>query len=205
MYFSKKRKFLIAQVIKNSPDLLCRISLDVGWCGLQELAEMSDIMFRAWRIWSNSRWTFFSRKYSGILRKFYVDYDSSGGMCKPQFCLLVLAKPDLKNKEWMLRKKVYLSWYSAWSSAMRNSSDVSVSVEFLNKENAFEAVEKFCNLNVFESSSVDNELIGIEKRIRQNHRTFSAGGIFRKALNRHVSVEGKTADIGGIKNGKKRA
>ena len=68
---------------------------------------------------------------------------------------------------------------------MRNSSDVSVNVEFLNKENAFEAVEKFCNLNVFESSSVDNELIGIEKRIRQNHRTFSAGGIFRNALNRH--------------------
>ena len=95
----------------------------------------------------------------------------------------------------MLRKKVYLSWYSAWSSAMRNSSDVSVNVEFLNKENAFEAVEKFCNLNVFESSSVDNELIGIEKSIRQNHRTFSAGGIFRNALNRHVSVDEKATDI----------
>ena len=75
---------------------------------------------------------------------------------------------------------------------MRNSSDVSVSVEFLNNENAFEVVEKFCNLNVFESSSVDKELIGIEKRIRQNHRTFSAGGIFRDALNRHVSVEEKS-------------
>lgn len=195
MYFSKKRKFLIAQVIKKSPDLLCRISLDVGWCGLQELAEMSDIIFRAWRIWSNSRWTFFRKKYSGILRKFYVGYDSGGGMCRPQFCLLVLVKPDLKNEEWMLRKKVYLSWYSAWSSAMRNSSDVSVNVEFLNKENAFEAVEKFCNLNVFESSSVDNELIGIEKSIRQNHRTFSAGGIFRNALNRHVSVDEKATDI----------
>lgn len=43
MYFSKKRKFLIAQVIKKSPDLLCRISLDVGWCGLQELAEMENM------------------------------------------------------------------------------------------------------------------------------------------------------------------
>ena len=191
MYFSKKRKFLIVQVIKKSPDLLCRISLDVGWSGLQELAEMSDIMFGAWRIWSNSRWTFFRKKYSGILRKFYVGYDSDGGMCKPQFCLLVLAKPDNKDEEWQFRKKIYLSWYSAWSSAMRNYSDVSVNVEFLDKENAIEAVEKFCNLNLFESSSVDNELIEIEKRIRQNHRTFSAGGIFRKALNRHVSLEEK--------------
>ena len=191
MYFSKKRKALIAQVIKESPDLLCRIYLDVGRCGLQETVEMSDIMFRAFRIWSNSRWSFFSRKYSGILRKFYVDYDSSGGMCKPQFCLLVLAKPDNKDEEWQFRKKIYLSWYSAWCSAMRNYSDVSVNVEFLDKENAIEAVEKFCNLNLFESSFVDNELIEIEKRIRQNHRTFSAGGIFRKALNRHVSVEEK--------------
>ena len=195
MYFSKKRKFLIVQVIKKSPALLCRISLDVGLCGLQELAEMSDIMFRAWRIWSNSRWTFFRKKYSGILRKFYVGYDSGGGMCRPQFCLLVLAKPDNKDEGWQFRKKIYLSWYSAWSSAMRNYSDVSVNVEFLDKENAIEAVEKFCNLNLFESSSVDNELIEIEKRIRQNHRTFSAGGIFRKALNRHVSVEEKAKDI----------
>ena len=148
-------------------------------------------MFRAWRIWSNSRWTFFRKKYSGILRKFYVGYDSDGGMCKPQFCLLVLAKPDNKDEEWQFRKKIYLSWYSAWSSAMRNYSDVSVNVEFLDKENAIEAVEKFCNLNLFESSSVDNELIEIEKRIRRNHRTFPAGGIFRKALNRHVSLEEK--------------
>ncbi|WP_296029033.1 hypothetical protein [uncultured Treponema sp.] len=191
MYFSKKRKFLIAQVIKKSPDLLCRISLDAGWCGLQENVEMADIMFRAWRIWSNSRWTFLRKKYSGILRKFYVVYDSDGGMCRPQFCLLVLAKPDLKNEEWWLRKRIYLSWYSAWSNAMRNSSDVCVNVEFLDKKNAMEAVEKFCNLNLFEGSSVDNELIGIEKRIRQDHRIFSAGGVFRKALNRHVSVEEK--------------
>lgn len=205
MYFSKKRKALIAETVKKSPGLLCRISLDAGWCGLPELAEMADIMFRAWRIWSNSRWTFFRKKYSGILRKFYVGYDSDGGMCKPQFCLLVWVKPDNKDEEWQFRKKTYLSWYSAWCSAMRNYSDVSVNVEFLDKENAIEAVEKFCNLNLFESSSVDNELIEIEKRIRQNHRTFSAGGVFRKALSRHVSVEGKTADIGGIKNGKKRA
>ncbi|WP_297646596.1 hypothetical protein [uncultured Treponema sp.] len=191
MYFSKKRKLLIAQVIKNSPDLLCRISLDAGWCGLQETVEMADIMFRAWRIWSNSRWSFFSKKYSGVLRKFHVDYDIDRGMCRPRFCLLVLAKPDNKIEEWRLRKKIYLSWYSAWSSAMRNSSDVSVNVEFLDKKNAVETIENFCNLNMFESSSVDNELIGIEKRIRQDHRTFSAGGIFRKALNRHVSVEEK--------------
>ena len=46
MYFSKKRKFLIVQVIKKSPDLLCRISVDVGWCGLQELAEISGIPLR---------------------------------------------------------------------------------------------------------------------------------------------------------------
>lgn len=52
---------------------------------------------------------------------------------------------------------------------------------------------------------MDNDLIGIENRIRQNHRTFSAGGVFRKVLSRHVSVEGKTADIGGIKNGKKKS
>ena len=188
MYFSKTRKLLIAQVIKNSPDLLCRISLDAGWCGSLELTEISDIMFRAWRIWSNSRWSFFSRKYSGILRKFYVDYDIDRGMCRPRFCLLVLAKPDNKNEEWRLRKKIYLSWYSAWSSAMRNSSDVSINVEFLDKENVLDTVEKFCNMNLFEGSSVDNELVVIEKRIRQSHRTFSAGGIFRNELNRHVSV-----------------
>lgn len=192
MYFSKKRKALIAETVKESSDLLCRIYLDVGHCGLQETVEIADIMFRAWRIWSNSRWSFFSRKYSGILRKFYVDYDSSGGMCKPQFCLLVLVKTDNKDEEWQFRKKIYLSWYSAWSSAMRNSSDVSVNVEFLDKENAAETVEEFCNLSLLESPSVDNELIEIEKRIRQNHRTFSAGGIFRKALNRHVSVQNRT-------------
>lgn len=191
MYFSKKRKALMVQMIKDSPDLLCRISLDVGWCGLQELAEMSDLMFCAWRAWSNSRWSFFSRKYSGILRKFHASYDCESGMCRPQFCLLALVNPDSENEEWRFRKNIYLSWYSAWSNAMRNSSDVSVNVEFLDKENAIEAVEKFCNLNLIESSSVDNELIGIEKRIRRNHRTFSAGGVFRKALNRHVSVEEK--------------
>jgi len=188
MYFSKKRKLLIAQAIKNSPDLLCRISLDAGWCGLQETVEMADIMFRAWRIWSDSRWSFFRKKYSGILRKFHVDYDIDSGMCRPQFCLIALARTDFENEEWKLRRKIYLSWYSAWSNAMRNSSDVSVNVEFLDKKNAMETVEKFCNLKLFESSFVDNELIGIEKRIRQNHRTFSSGGVFRKALNRHVSV-----------------
>lgn len=188
MYFSKKRKALIVETVKESPDLLCRISLDAGWCGLPELAEMADIMFRAWRIWSNSRWSFFSRKYSGILRKFHVDYDIDSGMCRPQFCLIALARTDFENEEWKLRKKIYLSWYSAWSNAMRNSSDVSVNVEFWDKKNAIETVESFCNLNLFEGASVDNELVEIEKRIRQNHRTFSAGGTFRKALNRHVSV-----------------
>lgn len=78
---------------------------------------------------------------------------------------------------------------------MRNYSDVSVNVEFLDKDNAAETVEEFCSLSLLESPSVDNELIEIEKRIRKSHRTFSAGGIFRKALNRHVSVEWKTADI----------
>lgn len=188
MYFSKKKMALIAETVKESPDLLCRISLDAGWCGLPELAEMVDIMFCAWRIWSNSRWSFFRKKYSGILRKFYVLYNNDSGMCKPQFCLIALARTDFENEEWKLRRRIYLSWYSAWSNAMRNSSDVSVSVEFLDKKNAAEAVEAFCNLNLLESLSVDNELIEIEKRIRQSHRTFSAGGIFRKALNRHVSV-----------------
>ncbi len=189
MYFSKKKKALIAETAKESQDLLCRISLDAGWCGLPELAEMADIMFRAWRIWSNSRWSFFSRKYSGILRKFYVSYDSDRGMCKPQFCIIALARTDFENEEWKFRRRIYLSWYSAWSNAMRNSSDVSVSIEFLDKKNAMETVESFCSLNLLESPSLDNELVGIEKRIRQSHRTFSASGIFRKALNRHVSVE----------------
>lgn len=189
MYFSKKKKALIAETAKESQNLLCRISLDAGWCDLQETEEMANIMFRAYRIWSNRRWTFFRKKYSGILRKFYVSYDGDRGMCKPQFCIIALARAGFENEEWKLRKKVYLSWYSAWSNAMRNSSDVSVSIEFLDKKNAMETVESFCSLNLLESPSFDNELVGIEKRIRQSHRTFSASGIFRKALNRHVSVE----------------
>ncbi len=188
MYFSRKKKILMAQMIKGSADLLCRISLDAGWCGPQEVLEMSDMMFRAWRAWSSGRWTSFSRNYSGILRKFYVAYDSASGMCRPRFCLLALIKGGSKNEEWRIRKKIYSSWCSAWCGAVRNFSDVSVSVEFLDKEESMEAVERLCSLSLFESHSSDDEIAGIKNQVGQRHRTFSSCGVFRKALNRHVSV-----------------
>lgn len=191
MYFSKNRKRILVDLISLSETPFFKVSLEVGECDSEELAEMSDIMFSAWRILSNHRWNFFNRNCLGILRKFYISIDSSIGACSPKFILLVLSKKQIADEEWRMRMKLYVSWFSSWSSALRLFSDVKVNIEIIDKGNAAEAVEKFCNLNLFEVSSVDNELIGIEKRIRQDHRTFSAGGIFRKALNRHVSVEEK--------------
>ena len=196
MYFSKNRKRILVDLINNSETLFFKVSLEVGKCDSGELAEMSDIMFRAWRILSNHRWNFFNRNCLGTLRKFYISIDSSGETCSPKFVILVLSKRHFTDEEWKIQMKLYVSWFSSWSSALKLFSDVKVNIEIIDKKNAAETVDEFCNLPLLESPSVDNELIEIEKQIRQNHRTFSAGGIFRKALNRHVSVEGKTADIG---------
>lgn len=190
MYFSKKKKMLLAEVIENSDCLFCKITLTAGWFDLQETVEMSGIMFRAWRMWSNSRWSFFSQKYPGVLRKFCVSYNAGDGMYSPGFILLALIKTKNKtdNERWRIRARVYMNWYSAWCSALKNSSDVAVNIEFLEKERASDAVDTFCGLRLMECNVINENLAETEKLIRRNHRMFSSSGTFRKVLNRHMSV-----------------
>ena len=130
MYYSKKLKKKIVNIICNSEEELFCVRLNIGGCDLAELQEIIDLMYYAWNIISCKRSCGYIKNYSGILKRLFIRYNKENGMYYPFFFLLCFTSPKMKKplELWKLQLKAYTSWFTAWASALKCCTDVSVTL-----------------------------------------------------------------------------
>lgn len=176
------------------------LKLSVGLVPEESLADFIDTMFIAWRKIVSSRSTGYIKNFDGILRRFFIDFDSESGNYKPYFYLIciqtkkVFAEEELykaRLAEEKLRISVYIKWLSAWVTALKLCTDVSVDFSVLDLESLEAALENFCTNEKYSLLGKIGEAKRlILKNACTNHRLVSFHGVFRKMMmNRHVSVE----------------
>lgn len=192
------RKFLKLATHEN---FRCfELKLGAGLVPEESLADFIDTMFVAWRKIVSSRSTGYIKNFDGILRRFFIDFDSDSGKYKPYFYLVCVQTKKiideeevykLKLAEEKLRISVYIKWLSSWVTALKLCTDVSVDFSVLDLEALEAALANFCTNEKYSLPGKIGEAKKlILKNACSNHRLVSFHGIFRTMMrNRHVSVE----------------
>ena len=158
-----------------------QITCDIGWCDPLELKDTVDILFHVWNIFWKKQ--YYSRHFAfkGILRRLCIAYDTQQECCKPYVSLLVLlptADTDIRNIEHRL--------YIAWIKALGQHTDAAVFVAVIEKEAMEEAVRVFCTADTIEYAGRDDEPTRVGrtveetiKTVKERHRFFASGGLFK--------------------------
>ncbi len=176
------------------------LKLSVGLVPEESLADFIDTMFVAWRKIVSSRSTGYIKNFDGILRRFFIDFDSDSGKYKPYFYLIcvqtkkIIAEEELYKlnlAEEKLRISVYIKWLSSWVTALKLCTDVSVDFSVLDLEAIEAALSKFCTNEKYSLlGKIDEKKRLILKNACSGHRLVSFHGIFREMMrDRHVAVE----------------
>jgi len=191
MYFSKKRIKILAETINTSTALLCKITFDIGWCADLELGDTIDILFQTWNIFWEKQYHSRYYAFEGMLRRFLITCDEKQHIFKPHFSLFALLPK--KNTD---RENVEHRLYLAWVNALKQHKEAAVNFEILKKEHTEEAVRVFCTADSIANDSgstrptrVGRTVSECVKKAKGMHRFFSVSGLFKDALNRHVSVQ----------------
>lgn len=199
MYFSKKMQRNLIRKIKEENcrayDLRLRtgVSAEDG----QELKAIIDTMFRAWRKIVCSRSRGIIRKFDGIMRRLFLEWSEAQNGWEPYFRLICVQKQKLlqENEEYKIRLEeetlrisAYIKWLSAWVTALKLCTDVSVEFSVLDVEQIEEAVFDFCTNGKYPVvQSVDEAQEDMLARVCSGHHLVSFHGMFRE-MNRHMSV-----------------
>lgn len=209
MYFSKKVQSSFFKAAGKEQYKAFEAKLFTGLFSEDEneLKEIVDAMFAAWRKIVCSRSGGLVRNFDGMLRRLCFGYSEKDGGFYPYFHLIFIQdiqrldkrlkvscdddEYKLKLADEKLRISVYIKWLSAWVTALKLCTDVSVDFSVLDLEalesslSAFCTNEKYCLLGM-----IDEAKRQILKNACSSHRLVSFHGIFRKMMiNRHVSVE----------------
>ncbi|WP_315450986.1 hypothetical protein [uncultured Treponema sp.] len=178
MYFSKKRIISLTQILATHGSLPVHITCDIGWCDPLELKDTVDILFHAWNIFWKKQYYSRYLAFRGILRRLCITYDAKKECCKPYISLLVLlptGDTDIRNIEHRL--------YIAWITALGQHTDAAVSVAVIEKEAMEETVRVFCTVDTIEQNDeptrVDRTVQETIKTIKERHRFFAFGGLFK--------------------------
>ena len=179
MYYSKKLKKKIVNIICNSEEELFCVRLNIGGCDLAELQEIIDLMYYAWNIISCKRSCGYIKNYSGLLKRLFIRYNKENGMYYPFFFLLCFTSPKMKKplELWKLQLKAYTSWFTAWASALKCCTDVSVTFDKVEKNSVEKYINYFCENKVMLNEIPEKELEVINNII-SSKRIFSSRGIF---------------------------
>lgn len=200
MYFSKKTQQEIKRKIERKK---CKVFAIKLYSGVftddeDELKDLVDTMFVAWKKIVSSRSYGFIRNFDGILRRLFFDWSEEKGGFSSYFYLVCVQRQEelseneeyeIKLAEEKLRLYTYVRWLSSWVTALKLCTDVSVGFSVVDLENLEAVLSNFCTNEKYALlGMIDEAKKKILKDACGNHRLVSFHGIFRE-LNRHVSVE----------------
>ena len=197
MYFSKRKMKLLANKVISEKYRVYSIKLSAGFVTEDSLTEFVDTMFVAWRKIVCTRNRSYIRNFCGILRRFFIDYDEASGQYEPYFYLICAREQKIaveserykvQFEEEKLRIATYVKWLSAWVSALKLCTDVSVGFTVLDLEGLEKLLAEFCTNEKYSVLAIiDEAKKEVLKRACGKHHLVSFHGIFRD-VNRHMSV-----------------
>ena len=200
MYFSKTlRNNMMKKIIAGTYkvyDLKLRVGVSIE--DEYELRKIVDTMFIAWRKIVCSRNRGYIKNFDGILRRLFFEWsEEQNGLC-PYFHLICVQKRKILSEdeeykihleEEKLRIATYVKWLSAWVSALKLCTDVSVGFTVLDLEGLEKSLAEFCTNEKYSVLAIiDEAKKEVLKRACGDHHLVSFHGIFRE-MNRHMSVE----------------
>lgn len=202
MYFSKNMRKKLIKMIESKQYKIYELKLCVG-VFIEDEDELKNIinkMFAAWRKIVCSRSRGYISHFDGILRRLFFEYSEAQNAFNPYFHLICVKKQDelsedeeykIRLDEEILRLTTYIKWLSAWVTALKMCTDVSVGFSVLDLEMLEKSLSKFCTNEKYSALAIlDEARKEILKRACGTHRLVSFHGIFsEKYMNRHVSVE----------------
>ena len=195
MYFSKRKMKSHANKIVSGKYMVYSIRLSAGFVSGDFLSEFVDTMFVAWRKIVCTRNRSYIRNFCGILRRFFIDYDEESRQYEPYFYLICTREQKIaieserykiQFEEEKLRIATYVKWLSAWVSALKLCTDVSVGFTVLDLEGLEKSLAEFCTNEKYSVLAIIDEMKKeLLKRACGNHKLVSYHGIFH---DRHMSV-----------------
>lgn len=152
MYFTKRLKSSVARKIQSEHYDVYAIKLkaDSFADDADELAEIVDRMFSAWRKMTSCRWGGYLKNYEGIIRRLFFAEES--GRFSPFFYLICVRKRNLltAREEYLkrveaekLKIRAYIKWFSAWAMAVKQCANVSVGFSLVDIENMESVLNEF--------------------------------------------------------------
>ena len=155
MYFTNKMQNEILRKIKKGNYDLYAIKLRTGICedNQEELEQIVNIMFKAWKRIVSSKSRGYLKNYDGIIRRLLFSYSEEKHGFEPYFYLLCLRKKNLyqideeyklRIEKEKLRIQTYIKWFSAWANALKLCTPVSVGFSLVELENLEKVIGEFC-------------------------------------------------------------
>lgn len=202
MYFTKRMQKEFLKKIKSGNYTVYSIKLKVGMFEdtEQELSQIVDVMFLAWKRLVASKSRGYLKNYDGIIRRLFFEKQKDTGLFSPFFYLLCVRKRRLYSfdeeykiriEEEKLRIQTYIKWFSAWASALKVCGNGMVGFSIVELENLERVLGEFCTNEKYTLFSlVDEVKRNLLKMASGNgkHKLVSYHGIFR-SMNRQQTVE----------------
>lgn len=201
MYFSKRMQKNLIKKIVSGDYIIYELKLSAGVyvCDEEELRQVIDTMFIAWRKIVSSRSTGFIRRFDGIIRRLFFEWSEDEKGWNPYFHLICVQKRKvlsaeeeykLRLDEEKLRLSTYIKWLSAWVTALKLCTDVAVGFSILDLKGLEKSLADFCTNEKYSVLVLVDELKEKLKSACGKHRLVSFHGIFRNLdADRHMSVE----------------
>lgn len=200
MYFGQKLKREINRKINTGSYDVYAVKLRTGVLSdsQEELSEIVEIMFRAWKNIAVSRSRGYLKNYDGIIRRLFFSYSAENDSFEPYFYLLCVRKKNIHkiDDEWKvkierekLRVQTYIKWFSAWAKALKLCTNVSAGFSLVEIEDLENILSEFCTNEKYTLLPlIDEAKKEMLKQASGNgrHKLVTFHGIFH---DRHVSVE----------------
>lgn len=155
MYFTKQMQSEIKHKIQKGNYDLYAIKLKVGVYedNEEELAQLVDMMFKAWKRMVMYKSRNYLRNYEGIIKRLFFEYSQEKGGYQPFFYLLCIKKKaiytndeeyKIRIEKEKLRIQTYIKWFSSWSITLKMCTSVSVGFSLVELENIEKILSEFC-------------------------------------------------------------
>lgn len=192
VYFSRKLKQAVRAVVQKGMYEVYVVRLKVGACDEKQLKESVDMMFLAWRMINVKRRAGMMKKYAGILRRCLIEYDSESGLYTPELYLICLKKSLVAADEYKSWLRVHVEWLSAWCTALGfYAEDITPLVLGITSEDLLmNALAHFFSEKKYSFySDLQEKQLCLIKTCMGLHKVVAFSGVFKQAMNRHVTVE----------------
>ena len=163
-----------------------------------DLSQLVDLMFAAWKRMVMYKSRNYLRHYDGIIKRLFFEYSEEKSGFEPFFYLLCLKKKKIFSVEEeykiriekeKLRMQTYIKWFSSWATTLKLCTPVTVGFSLVELECLEKVLGEFCTNEKYSLLTlVDEAKRELLKKASGNgkHKLVSFHGILR---NRQLSVE----------------